>query len=189
MQLKNSDNAYGLVAICLHWLMAVLLIILFALGEYMEGLDYYDAWYHTAPWIHKSIGIIVFALLISRTFWRFITLTPAPIPEHKNWEVVLAKSTHWMLYLIMFVVCISGYLISTAEGAGIEVFGWFSVADIISYGEMQAETAGSVHGIATKLLLLLFVVHLLGVMKHRMIDKDKTLTRIIRTPSNKEHPQ
>ena len=64
IQYKNSEQNFGLITILIHWLMALLIIGLFILGKYMLSLDYYDPFYHTGPWWHKSIGLVVLFLLI-----------------------------------------------------------------------------------------------------------------------------
>nr|MCS5564310.1 cytochrome b/b6 domain-containing protein [Oleiphilaceae bacterium] len=58
MQLQNSPERYGLIAILIHWLVAVTVIGLFALGYWMVDLTYYDDWYKRAPDIHRSIGLL-----------------------------------------------------------------------------------------------------------------------------------
>ena len=63
--LRNSSTCYGLVSVFLHWSMTLLIIGLFALGLWMVTLDYYDVWYHDAPQLHKSLGLLVAALWLS----------------------------------------------------------------------------------------------------------------------------
>jgi cytochrome b561 len=66
----NTTKRFGLVSIFLHWLMAVVVLGLFALGWYMVGLTYYDSLYNTLPFIHKSIGILVAFVFLFRVVWN-----------------------------------------------------------------------------------------------------------------------
>ena len=82
MQWRNSSSNYGLVSITMHWLVAVAVVVLFALGYWMVGLTYYSSWYRTAPDIHKSIGLLLLGLMVLRIIWRFLNRGPAPLANH-----------------------------------------------------------------------------------------------------------
>lgn len=179
---KNSNNAYGLPAIILHWLSAIAIVGLFALGLWMVELTYYDQWYKQAPAIHKSIGILLFLLIILRLLWRLAN--PRPEPIGKPLEKRLAKWMHRLLYLLMFTTMIAGYLISTAEGRAIEVFNWFSIPATFYGPENQEDIAGEIHEILAWLLILLSGGHALAALKHHFIDHDATLRRILRFTHN-----
>src|SRR5690606_11635917 len=125
MQLKNTAQRYGLVAILLHWLVAATVIGLAILGLWMTDLSYYSPYYRSAPFWHKSIGITLAAVLVLRLLWRWGNPRPAHLPNHQRWELGMAALVHGLLYLLLFVIVVSGYLISTAKGQGISVFGWF----------------------------------------------------------------
>ncbi len=73
MQWLNSSNRYGVVSVVIHWLVALAVFALFGLGLWMTGLTYYSEWYRTAPALHKSIGIVLFAVMLLRVLWRFLT--------------------------------------------------------------------------------------------------------------------
>jgi len=90
--LKNTEHAYGWVLIVMHWLMALAIFGLFALGLWMTSLGYYDAWYHRAPDIHKSIGMLVLFLLIFRLIWIGTNVKPAIVG--KAWEQTSALVVH-----------------------------------------------------------------------------------------------
>ncbi len=145
MYFRNTETRYGLVTILLHWTMAILITGLFVLGKSMVGLGYYDPWYHIAPWWHKSIGIYVFILLVIRLFLRFSNITPVPLQSNKPWEITIAKTVHFLIYILLFGICISGYFIATAKGVGIEVFGWFNTPAAINLSDTQADIAGKTH--------------------------------------------
>ncbi len=186
MDFKNTNQSYGIVSILLHWLMAILIIGLFVLGEYMVDLDYYSKWYNAAPWWHKSIGMGVFALLLFRIIWVLSNIHPTPLGSYKSWEIKAAKVTHYLFYILLIVICISGYLISTAKGAVIEFFNLFAVPAVISFSKQQADTAGEVHEIAAYVMAFLFLLHVCATFKHHFFDKDTTLLRILKPNKPKE---
>lgn len=89
--------------------------------------------------IHKSIGIILFIFLLVRVVWRFISPPPPPLTSYSRLTHYSAVAVHVMLYLILFTILISGYLISTAEGKPISVFGLFEVPALVSGAGEQAD--------------------------------------------------
>ena len=177
--LKNSDSHYGWVTILIHWLVAFTVFGLFALGYWMVGLNYYSDWYRTAPHWHKSIGILLFMLMIFRIFWRFLTPMPRPLSTHKRWEKISGHLVHMLSYLLIFTVMLSGYLISTADGRPIIVFNWFEIPSLGLLFNNQSDIAGVIHRYAAYSLLGLAILHGLAAMKHHVIDKDSTLKRML----------
>jgi len=169
-----------MVAILLHWIMAVLIIGMLSLGKYMVSLNYYDQWYHSAPWWHKSFGIAVFTLLIARLGWRLGNATPESLQSYKAWEIKIARLVHILFYALLFIICLSGYFISTSKGAGIEVFGLFDLPPALKYGKAQADIAGLIHEISTFVLFLLIILHAAAALKHHLLDKDITLIRMLK---------
>src|SRR5690554_2927527 len=121
MSLKNSEHHYGWLAVVLHWLVAAVVVGLFALGFWMVDLSYYDEWYRKGPDLHRSIGLILFAVVAFWLLWRLINTSPRPLASHKRWEVISAHVAHSLLYVLMFVAMVSGYLITTADGSSISV--------------------------------------------------------------------
>ncbi|POP41925.1 cytochrome B [Superficieibacter electus] len=179
MHLKNSDRHYGFVSIALHWLVAIAVYAMFALGLWMVTLSYYDGWYHKAPELHKSIGIVLMLTLVVRRIWR--TMSPAPAPLHQYYRLtrVSAVAAHIALYLLLFAIIISGYLISTADGQSISVFGLFNVPATLTDAGAQADLAGNLHLWLAWSVVILSVVHALAAFKHHFIDKDDTLRRML----------
>ena len=179
MALTNSPQSYGWVTVVMHWVVAVVIIGLFALGYWMVGLSYYDPWYKTGPDVHRSIGILLFIAMLARLAWRVLTPSPDPVPGHRRWEVFAAHSAHWLLYLLIFVAMISGYLISTADGTAIQVFDWFDVPSLTGRVQGMEDSAGIVHYWSTWALIVLAGIHALAALKHHFVDRDPTLTRML----------
>ncbi len=179
MQFKNTADRYGAVAVSMHWVVAVAVIGLFALGYWMVDLTYYDDWYKRAPDIHRSVGILLFGLMVLRLCWRLVNAGPEPLASHKRWEIASAHAAHMLLYVLIFVAMVSGYLISTADGSSISVFDWFEVPSVTGQVKGLEDTAGAVHYWSTWAIVALAAVHAAGALKHHLIDRDQTLRRML----------
>ncbi len=184
MQFKNTKNNYGLIAILLHWLMAIIIIGLFVIGKIMHDMDYYDPNYHVFPWWHKSFGLLIVVLFVFRLIWKLKNPKVSQIQSGKAIELKLAKIAHALMYLLILICCVSGVMISTAEGAGIEFFGWFDIPAFIANGEPQADLAGEIHEISTLALIVLAAMHFLAAIKHHFINRNDTLKRMLSTKIN-----
>jgi len=177
--LNNTNSNYGFASIFFHWLSALAIFGLFGLGYYMVDLTYYHAWYKTAPELHKSVGIVLFTLMILRLIWRYKQVAPNHLASHSSFEQKVGKAIHTLLYLLIFIIMITGYLISTADGRGIEVFELITVPAFGSLIENQEDIAGLVHKWLAYLLIAFAALHALAALKHHFIDKDDTLNRMI----------
>ena len=177
--LRNSPQAYGWIAVVLHWSMAVVIFGLFGLGFYMVELTYYDALYRTLPSIHKSVGILLALVLVLRISWRWSNPVPEAVAGSKPVERRIAALLHRLFYLLIAVIMFSGYLISTADSSSISVFGWFSVPASITGIPQQEDIAGLVHQYLAYTLIALVVLHSAAALKHHFIDRDVTLRRIL----------
>lgn len=179
MQLGNTSVSYGWLTIVIHWVVAATVFGTFALGFWMVDLSYYDDWYRRAPDIHRSIGVLLFGLMVFRLAWRLFATSPDPLSGHENWERVSARVAHILLYALVFVVMVSGFLISTADGSSVNVFGWFEVPSVTGQIKGLEDTAGLVHYWSTWAVIVLALIHAAGALKHHFIDRDATLRRML----------
>jgi cytochrome b561 len=180
MKWRNDDQHYGWIAIGLHWLVAVAVLGLFGLGLYMVELGYYDPWYRTAPNLHRSVGLTLFAVAVVRLLWWTASTSPSPPANHHRWERLGARLAHWSLLTTLFIAMISGYLISTADGSGIDVFGLLEVPSLTGQQKGLESSAGLVHYWSAWALVVLAGLHGLAALKHHFIDRDATLKRMLR---------
>jgi len=179
MNLRNRSSTYGLVSILLHWLVAVAVIGLFVSGLWMVDLSYYDVWYHRAPELHKSVGVVAVVLLAARMIWRWVSGVPKPEPGARPWEIRVAHWVHRLLMIGIPAVAAAGYLISTAKGDPVPVFDLFSIPAILYGLPRQADVAGAIHFWLAVALVSLAGLHTLAALKHHFIDRDATLIRML----------
>lgn len=177
--LKDSKTRYGWVTITLHWTVVLMVITLFVLGLWMVELDYYHPWYNRAPDIHRSIGVCVVLLMVLRLIWRMATPTPDPLPTLATWEARASVTVHLVFYVLVPLVGCAGYLMSTADGRGVEVFGLVEIPATITGLENQEDIAGNLHYYLAVTLIVLAGLHGVAALKHHFVDKDRTLKRMV----------
>lgn len=179
MRWKTTPETWGGLTILIHWLTALTVFGMFGLGLWMADLNLYHPWYHKAPELHKSVGILLFLLTCARLLWRLVEGKPRPLASHSHKLQMLAQTVHALLYLLLFSVMVFGYLISTADGRAVDVFNWFSVPATLQGREQQEDIAGVVHLWLAVTLISLVVLHALAAIKHHVFDKDRTLRRML----------
>ena len=167
----------------LHWLMALLIIGLFALGQYMSDLSMSPRKLQLYSW-HKWVGITVFFLLLVRIGWR-ITHQPPALPEQMSKQQHLASHIgHAVLYLLMLVIPVSGWLMSSAKGYQTVWFGVLPIPDLLGKDKQLGDALAELHGALNGLLMFIVIVHVLAALKHHFIDRDHVLRRML--PSSKD---
>ena len=179
MRWKNTEDDYGAVAIAIHWTVAIAVLGIFSLGLWMTGLTYYDDWYRTGPEIHKGLGVLLFLLLVARLAWRSANPVPRPEPSLGPFERWASRLVHRLLYVLLLAVALSGYLISTADGRPLEVFGLFSIPATLTGLPNQADMAGTAHLALAIAVVSLASIHALAALKHHFVDRDSTLLRML----------
>ncbi len=177
--LKDSSAGYGLIAILIHWLSALLILFLFGLGIYMTGLGYYDDWYHKGPALHISLGLILLLLVLVRLVWRLLNPTPLALGE-KPLQLLAARLVKWALYLAIFVVIITGYLITTAEGKPASLFDWVHFPSLTKLSASQVDLVGELHEYFAWGIIGLVVLHAGGALFHHFVMRDRTLVRMFK---------
>lgn len=181
--LKDSLSGYGLVTILFHWVCAPLIIFLFGLGVFMRTLDYYSPWYHPAPALHISLGILVFLLMSLRAIWRSRSASPAPIPTISASQYLAANMVKIALYIFVFLICISGYLITTADGQAASFFDVFGIPATIKLNAVNVDRAGLIHKYLAWGIIGIVILHAGAALFHHFIKRDRTLIRMLK-PAN-----
>ena len=177
---RDPERRYGLISRAVHWIIAVLIIALVPLGWYMVGLEYYDPWSYDTLEIHKALGMVVLLLASIMISWQIAGRGTRITESRKQWEVIAAKITHHLLYALMLVVPVTGYIISTSAGAGVAIFGLFEVPAVLPKSVPLRDVAISVHYYFAYAGVALIALHVAGALKHHFIDGDDTLRRMLR---------
>jgi cytochrome b561 len=180
MRLRNTEQGYGLVSRVLHWVVAALVIGLLWLGWYMVDLSYFDPWVNTSLSLHRSIGLIALVLGAIKILWTLYSPPPPLASGMRGVERLAARSAHLVLFAMMIVIPVSGYLISISDGRGFPMFGLFRVPALVPVDRELRDLAIAVHYWASYGTAGLILVHALGALKHQIIDRDGTLMRMIR---------
>lgn len=178
--LRDTRAGYGLLTILLHWISALLIIFLFGLGVYMVDLGYYDPWYHRAPALHISIGLVLLILMLARVLWRLFSAQPAPLPSHSPLTRMLARGMKYLLYLCVAVMIVTGYLVTTADGKPASLFGWLDFPATVRLGPTGVDRAGLIHEIVAWILILSAALHALAALIHHFKIRDRTLIRMLK---------
>ena len=194
----NSASRYTKTAVVLHWLIAIGIFGMFALGWFMSDLPKeapkqmaYDLFnWGIYTWqlaegasprtfyfnLHKSIGVTLFALIIIRILWRITHKPPALLSTYKAWERKLATGAHHLLYLLMIALPVSGVIMATYSKYGIK---WFGIPFIKGLDNTpMREVFETVHEVIGIVVLVVLVLHIGGALKHKFIDKDETMKRM-----------
>ena len=195
----NQDSSrYTKTAVILHWLIALVIIAMFALGWYMTELpkeaakqttfDLFDLGVYT--WnmaeevsprnfyfnLHKSIGVSLLALIALRLLWRITHRPPAMLATYKAWEKKLATGTHHTLYLLMVAMPVSGLIMAMSGKYGVKWFGIEIIAGLDN--STLRDVFKEAHEIIGAIFITVIILHILGALKHRLIDKDGTMKRM-----------
>jgi cytochrome b561 len=167
----------------LHWLVAIVFILLTIIGIYMANAEVWDLY----P-IHKSVGILLFAVILLRVIWRFKQGWPEAVSRYTKVEQTLSKAIHWILLLGTLAMPISGMLYSGLSGHGFDIFGWVLVDEIhdpnnpgqvLPRHEYLSAVNEKIHEVLGYALSFAIVLHVIGACKHHFVDKDKTLLRML----------
>lgn len=173
---QPSPQRYSAPAIALHWLMAVGLIGAIAMGWYVSELPMSLQRLKLINW-HKWLGISLLALFMIRLAWRLAKGAP-PAAAAPRWQQQAAGAAHWLLYGLMALVPLLGWIYSSAAGYPVVWFGVLPLPDLVAVDKEFAQTLKGLHKIAAWSLLLLILAHVGAALKHQFIDRDRLLARM-----------
>jgi len=167
---SRSDGAqtrYTRFAVALHWLVAAILIAQFSWGWWMQQIPKQPPGLRADAFnLHKSVGLVLLALMLIRLGWRLLH-PPPPLTGLPAWQEKLAAATHRLLYVVLFVQPITGYLGSVFSGYPVKWFGmtlpawgWASVP--------IKDAMSTIHLVNSFVLLALVLLHLAGALRHAL---------------------
>lgn len=177
MALRNGPAEFGLVTRFLHWLTMVLVLGMLALGMRIEDMEpgLANLWLYG---LHKTLGFLVLALVVLRLLWH--VLTPPPQPLGPPGPLLrLARGVHWGFYLLLIAIPFTGWAGSSATGLDVMIADTWVVPPLVPASEAGEAFWFAAHGVLTKLLIGLILLHVAGAVKRAMAG-DGTLRRMIR---------
>ena len=180
MRLQNSEQRYGAVAIALHWLMAGVLIALLAMGIYMVSLP--DVGFDTRKIMlilyHKQLGLLALMLAALRFGWRVGNALPSLTETLPDWQKVIARLVHLCFYALMFALPITGWLMSSAAGIPVSLFGVLDLPDLVAYDDYLFRALVGIHRWLGYALIACIAIHAGAALRHHFIFKDETLKKM-----------
>jgi cytochrome b561 len=179
--LRNTAQGWGWPAKLLHWVVAVLVVGMIALGVVMvDVVQNLDLQYRLFQ-LHKSVGLTVLALMLLRIGWRLANPTPAEPGTMRPWEVTAARLTHWAFYALLVAMPVTGFLTAASSPLGIPtvLFGVVPVPHPIGPDKEFSETLAFVHENLARVLLALLAVHVGAALRHHLLLRDEVLTRML----------
>ncbi len=180
MQLANTTQRYGIIAIALHWLMAILLISLVGVGLYMVSLPDagFDRTKITLILVHKEYGILALVLGALRLAWRVGNVLPALVAHLPDWQKVIARFVHLCFYGLMFALPASGWLMSSAAAIPAYAFG-VVLPDLIGPDDHSFRALIAVHKWLSYTLIGCILIHASAALRHHFIFRDDTLKKML----------
>lgn len=173
----RSSDRYTRTAIVLHWVIAAIVVALFAWGWWMQEIPKQPPGMRADAFnLHKSIGLSVLLLMVVRLGWR-MTHRPPPLPPMPAWNARLAHANHLLMYVALFVLTIGGYLGSAWSGYPVKFFGLVLPA-WSPHQPVLKELATTVHLVASWVLAVAFTLHVAGTVKHAFVDRNGMLARM-----------
>jgi len=183
--LRNTDRSFGSISRIFHWLTALLILTSLPLGVIANQWPYDTAESLATKAqlfsIHKTLGVAVFFVALFRIIWAFTQPRPAPLHPNRKLELRAAELVHWLLYASLVIVPLSGW-IHHAAVTGFAPILWPFGQDLpfVPKSEFLGTIAGAAHWVFTKVLAAALLLHILGALKHHVVDRDATLRRMLR---------
>lgn len=184
MSVTNTPITYGSVTKTFHWLTALLILTAFPLGMLANDAAFgtgdeiaQKAWLFS---LHKTVGVATFFTALARILWAISQTKPQSLHPDNKPETFAAEAVHWLLYISMLMVPLSGWL-HHAASTGFAPILWplgQSLPMVPKSEAVSAFFAGG-HFVFTKLLLVSVALHVAGALKHLVVDKDQTLQRML----------
>jgi cytochrome b561 len=175
---QSSPGRYTAVAQAFHWIIAALIVTQFTLGWMGEDLP---LGIHKLSLLarHKSFGMTVLMLAILRLIWRLFNRPPELPAGMSSTERLLARGTHVAFYALLFIMPLTGWLMSSAKNYSVSWFGRFTWPDLIAPNERAFDVLRNTHDALSWLLFALAILHILAALKHHFWHKDDVLLRML----------
>jgi cytochrome b561 len=176
-QLADTREKLSPLTVAFHWFIGLTIISMLALGVYMEDLPRSE-WRSTLIGWHKVIGTTVLMVAALRLLWRWWNGLPKPAGFMPPWQHKLASAVHILLLVATIALPLSGALYSYGAGYPVPVLGLFNITPDGKTPWLD-DIAGEAHEIFEDILIAIISLHVLGALKHHVVDKDGTLSRML----------
>ncbi|WP_454722979.1 MULTISPECIES: cytochrome b [Cupriavidus] len=176
---SSAAAGYGATAIGLHWIIALMIFAAFGLGLYMTGIPGLSMLKLKLFSWHKWLGVTVFAIAVLRVLWRATHRAPAPAAGTPAWQAAAAHAAHMLLYVLILVVPVTGYLYSCAAGVPVVYLGIVPLPSLIGPDDALKEILKQTHIWLNYLMAAIVVIHAAAAIKHQFIERDGTLARML----------
>lgn len=176
--IKNTKSSYGLITKLLHWVIGIGIIGMLVVGFIMTDMPPADEKWQLY-FVHKSIGVTILGLVALRILWRFVNVQldlPSDLP---GWQKSASKITHFLLYVFMFLMPVSGVLMSRFGGHEINVFNLFTIS-ALEKDPALSSLFSNMHGFSAIIFSLLIALHVCGGLYHHFVRRDNILIRMIK---------
>jgi cytochrome b561 len=178
MRKTDKRTGYTGTAKFLHWLILVMLIAQFVAAWTMPDIRR-DTRPDTLINLHFSLGVLILAVAAMRLLWRLTHAEPEPEDGLPPWQIRSANLTHWMLYLMLLVLPLLGWINASWRGFDVAMFGIVLPKLVATHAGLWGWT-GDVHGLlATYVLLGLVGLHVAAALYHYFIRRDRVLQRML----------
>ena len=184
---RNTDERWGSVSIGLHWTIAALVLLV----QVPAGLGMVASEPGTLQNVlynvHKTTGLTIFILAVIRLGWRWAHPVPALPADLPAWQARTARLTHGLLYLLLFLMPISGFLYTTLGGFPVPFFGLYDLSRLVPVNKPLGEVFKNIHLALQFALYAVVLLHVAGALQHHLVRQDGVLQRML--SSRKPLPQ
>ena len=183
MSQMHMTGTYGTVTKTFHWLTALLILTVIPLGAIANRLPYETneqlAFKAQLFSFHKTLGVIVFVVALARILWALTQTKPAPLHPDRKAETMLAEIVHWLLYISLVAVPLTGWIHHAATtGFAPIMLPIGQELPLVPKDEGVAKLFAGLHWVWSKIMVGSILLHIAGALKHQFVDKDTTLRRM-----------
>src|SRR6478735_2324668 len=174
----KTDAAWSASIRLFHWLVAALIFIQFALGWLAVGWALSPTKINLFVW-HKSVGMLILALVVARLLNRLAGLTP-PLPaDTPAWERAAARWSHTLLYVLMVAMPLTGWAINSAAGIPFRIFWQLPLPALMAPDKHTADIVALVHFALGIAFVALLILHIGAALRHHFVKRNDVLRRML----------
>jgi cytochrome b561 len=175
----SAQGRYTRTAIVLHWLVLALLVAQYTIGWTMPHIGR-DTPVTTLIGLHFSIGVLIIGVIIVRLAWRLSHGEPAHETGIPAWQLRAARTIHWLLYLLLIVVPLLGWINASYRGMPVTFFGLVQMPQLVATHAASWRWTGDIHTLIAEYGILPLVgLHVAAALYHRFVRRDRVLQRML----------